>query len=195
MSDGPIENEIRPGIAGMWDRFVGPGPSRTEQVGTAVAVAAAALFGDHAGPPLPRHDRMVIRLAAVDLWGGAWVNNTPSCVRWYERPGQGLGEHVGFAAVHLLHTAVIGATDAAGGHRDRGSALRWTLAHYCWMLASAAGIAAAPPRTRLPLAVAASLAGLGVDMMVDPSPTAPWFAPIFYTKLLVGHAAGSIWNR
>ena len=23
---------------------------------------------------------------------------------------------------------------------------------------------------------------------------APWFAPVYYTKLLIGHAAGSVWH-
>lgn len=191
-----IEDEVRPGIAGAWDRFAGPRQSRIEQAGTIAAVAAGTLWGDHAldhGSPL--HCRLLMRLAAVDLWGGAWVNNTPSCVRWYERPGQGVGEHVGFAAVHLLHAGMIGYTDAAVGNRSRGSALRWVLAHYAWMLGSATVITAAPRRARLPIALAATTTGLGLDRALGPAAAAPWFAPIYYTKLLIGHAAGSVWTQ
>lgn len=43
-------------------------------------------------------------------------------------------------------------------------------------------------------AVAASAAGLVLDHRLGRSSVAPWFAPVYYTKLLIGHAAGSIWN-
>lgn len=191
-----IEEEVRAGIAGAWDRFVGPGQSRTELLGTLAASAAGALWGHRAlASEAPRHVQVVMRVAAVDLWGGTWVNNTPSCVRWYERPGQGPADHAGFAALHLLHAAVVGYADTATGSRDPGSASRWALAHWGWMLVSTVGVAAAPRRARLPLALGASAAGLGLDRALGRSSAAPWFAPVFYAKLLIGHAAGSIWNR
>lgn len=189
-----IEDEVRSGIVGAWDRFAGPGQSRIELAGTVAAVAAATVGGvtDHR---IPRHSRWLARLTAIDLWGGAWVNNTPSCVRWYERPGQGVAEHVRFAALHLAHPALLSYADVTGGHRSVGSAARWTFAHYAWMLVSSTAISMAPRRGRLPMALAASVAGLGIDRVLGRSRVAPWFAPVFYTKLLVGHAAGSIWNR
>ncbi|MEE6281816.1 hypothetical protein [Georgenia sunbinii] len=190
-----IDDDVRHGLAGAWDRFAGPGQSRGEGVGTIAAVAAAAAWGDHAlERGAPRHCRGLMRLAAVDLWGGVWVNNTPSCVRWYERPGQGAGEHVAFAAVHLLHAGAVGYTDAAVGNRTRGSALRWTLAHYAWLLTTTSVIATAPRHVRLPIALAATAVGLGLDRVLGRSVAAPWFAPVYYTKLLIGHAAGSVWT-
>lgn len=191
----PIEDEIRSGILGGWDRFVGPGQSRTERAGIIAATVAGMLWGDHTlDGQAPRRYRMLMRLAAIDLWGGAWVNNTPTCVRWYARPGQDVGEHLGFAALHLLHAGAVGYIDAADGSRTHGSALGWALTHYAWMLSCSAGIVVAPRRTRLPLALAATAAGLGLDRALGPSQAAPWFAPIYYTKLLAGHAAGSIWR-
>ncbi|WP_153393972.1 hypothetical protein [Ornithinicoccus halotolerans] len=190
-----IEGEIRPGVAGAWDRFVGPGQSRVEAAGTAAAVLAGALWGHHGlDDGAPVHRRVLLQLAAVDLWGGAFVNNTPSCVRWYERPGQGFGEHVGFAAAHLLHAGLVGHVDATEGHRSGRSSLRWVLGHYAWLLGATAVVAAAPRRARLPLAIGATAAGLGLDRALGRSTAAPWFAPVFYSKLLVGHAAGSVWN-
>jgi hypothetical protein len=135
-----------------------------------------------------------MRAMAIDLWGGAWVNNTRSCVRWYERPGHGFGEHVGFAAAHVLHPAVIAAVDHKAGTRSGISAARWTLAHYGWMLVSATMIARAHRRSRLPIALAASVAGVLLDRVLEPSSAARWFASVYYSKLLIGHAAGSIWN-
>jgi len=190
-----IEDEVRPGVAGSWDRFVGPRASQAETGGTLAAVIAAAAFADRDPRRRSVLRSAVLRLTAVDLWGGAWVNNTRASVRWYERPGQGACQHLGFAALHAAHPAVIAAVDATGHRRDRASALRWTLGHYGWMLASATVITASPRRQRLLLAIATTGVGLILDRRLGPSTAAPWFAPVYYTKLLVGHAAGSLWNR
>ena len=47
---------------------------------------------------------------AADLWGGAWANNTPASVRWYERAGQGEREHLAFAGAHV-HPFVVARVD------------------------------------------------------------------------------------
>lgn len=188
--------EPRSGIAGAWDRFVGPGQSRVEQCGTVGAVVAGALLGGrHLPADAKRGQRLLARVTAVDLWGGLWVNNTPSCVEWYERPGQGVVAHLRFASLHLLHVGAIGVVDTTTGSRSVRSTARWIAAHYGWMLASVTVTVAAPRAVRLPVAIAASAAGVGVDRWLGVSPTAPWFAPVYYGKLLIGHAAGSIWNR
>jgi len=76
-----------------------------------------------------------------------------------------------------------------------GSAVRWSMAHYTWMLSAATMIVYAPRPARLPVALAATMVGVGLDRALGSSTAAPWFAPIYSTKLLVGHAAGSAWNR
>ncbi|ORX08543.1 hypothetical protein [Mycolicibacillus trivialis] len=158
-------------------------------------MVAAALRGDRGGADRRARSRgLLLRLVAIDLWGGAWVNNTRSCVRWYERPGQGAREHIGFAALHVVHPAVIAVVDHNAGARDALSAVRWALGHYGWMTVSAAVITRARRRSRLPIAFAATVAGLILDRALEPSAAARWFAPVYYTKLLIGHAAGSIWN-
>jgi hypothetical protein len=86
------EDQVRPGLAGHWDRFVGPGATTAETVGMLAFSAAGALCGA-AGldrDAALRH-RLLMRAVAVDLWGGMWVNNTRSCVEWYERPGTAYG--------------------------------------------------------------------------------------------------------
>lgn len=190
-----IEDEVRPGWIGHWDRFAGPSASRTDSTVTfAVAVAGAVWGGKGLGDRATVGRALLMRAMAIDLWGGACVNNTRSCVRWYERPGQGFGEHMAFAAAHVLHPAVIVAVDHNAGTRSGMSAARWTLTHYGWMVVSAALITRAHRRSRLPVALAASAAGVLLDRVLEPSAAARWFAPIYYSKLLIGHAAGSIWN-
>jgi hypothetical protein len=46
----------------------------------------------------------------------------------------------------------------------------------------------------LAIAIAATSAGIYMDRRLGPSKAAPWFTPVYYTKLLIGHAAGSLWN-
>ncbi|HLM20933.1 MAG TPA: hypothetical protein VK390_05330 [Propionibacteriaceae bacterium] len=54
---------------------------------------------------------------------------------------------------------------------------------------------APPRRARLPIAALLSVGGIALDHCLEHSPAAPWFAPVYYLKLLIGHAAGSVWSR
>jgi hypothetical protein len=62
-------------------------------------------------------------------------------------------------------------------------------------MGSAATVAAAPRRARLAIAATAGVGGLRLDRRLGRSAAAPWIAPVFYSKLLVGHTAGSVWRR
>lgn len=190
-----IEDEVRPGLRGYWDRFVGPNPSRTAKVGTVGTVVAAALWADRSlSAQAPGRSPIALRILAADLWGGAWVNNTGACVRWYQRRGQGTKEHLGFAGVHVAHPGVIAVLDVGVGSRSRACALRWAVGHFLWMIGSTIVITASPRRARLPAAIALTICGMALDKSFGRSPCAPWFAPAYYAKLLIGHAAGSVWN-
>lgn len=59
----------------VWDEFVGPEATATENM---IALSLCALGA--AISPTP-----ILRLAAPDLWGGVWANNTKACTRWYAR--------------------------------------------------------------------------------------------------------------
>jgi hypothetical protein len=95
----------------------------------------------------------------------------------------------------LVHPALIAYVERAEGLRSGPSAARWALGHYAWMLASTAVVVSAPRRTRLGIAVAATAAGLLIDRLLGRSKVAPWFALVYYGKLVLGHAAGGIWGR
>ncbi|WP_136697191.1 hypothetical protein [Geodermatophilus dictyosporus] len=132
----------------------------------------------------------VLRLLALDLWGGAWCNNTPAAARWYHRPGQGPRQHLAFAAAHL-HPVVLAWLDPAGPG-DRGARLRWAAALHGYLLAATALLTATRDRrTRRVLGLAATAGGVLLDRALGPSAAAPWFAPVFYAKLLAGHTAGA----
>ena len=77
-----------------------------------------------------------IALMSLDLWGGAAAKNTRSCARWYERPGQGLAPHLGFAAAHLHPFLVAWVDRWTRPTRPTRLAWRhgWALTHYGYLL-------------------------------------------------------------
>ena len=54
-------------------------------------------FGETVGGIDPGSDTAV----GLDLGGGAWCNETPSCKRWYHRAGTRRRDRVAFAALHV----------------------------------------------------------------------------------------------
>lgn len=176
-----------------WGEFVGPEATPANNVLTAVttvvgAVAAALVARARRASP-PRVG--VASLLAVDLAGGAYVNNTRACARWYERPGQGFGAHVSFAALHV-HPVVVAWLDAESPGR-RVHPASWAAAHYAYLMASTVVIRRYPARRRA-LGVALTVGGLALDGALGPSPRAPWFAWAYYPKLLLGHASAALWS-
>ncbi|WP_407316758.1 hypothetical protein UQW22_10210 [Isoptericola halotolerans] len=175
-----------------WGEFVGPEATRVDHaltaVTTAVGAVAAPLVARRHGADAAR--ATVACLLAVDLSGGAYVNNTRACARWYERPGQGDAEHLLFAAVHV-HPVAVAWLDR--GARRRVPAPVWAAAHYGYLMASTV-VVRRNRAVRRPLGVALTLGGLALDLALGPSPRAPWFAWTYYPKLLLGHAAASCWS-
>ena len=181
--------EPRGGLLGLWDRFVGPGASAVENTGTLALGLAGALLGPAArrravrGPGRATGEAAILRLLAADLWGGAWCNNTAAAARWYGRPGQGPAQHLGFATAHV-HPFVLARLD--GGRR-----WGWAASQYGYLLLATALVSRGSRRGQRVLGVLTAVGGVLLDRRLGSSPSAPWFAPVFYSKLLAGHAAGA----
>lgn len=180
---------MRTWIRRQWNDFVGPEATRTDNTITLTLGAAGSL----AAHRLSRHklgtgDELVVDALAGDLWGGLWANNTRACARWYERPGQTDRDHLKFAGAHL-HPAVIAWVD----RDEREARAVWAAAHYGYLLAATALIRSAPRHRRL-LGVAGTVGGIALDRVLGPSSAMPWFAPVFYGKLLLGHASAARWT-
>ena len=187
--------QLRQWIRKSWAEFVGPETTATNTkitLGLAMLGAVAAPYAIRSGPDLGRAQKMILRLVAFDIWGGAWVNNTKTCARWYERPGQTNADHVAFAALHL-HPAVVAWMDSERPRRTQVPALAWAAAHYGYMILSTAAIRYAPRRRR-ELGVVLTAGGFVLGAALGPSQVAPWFAPVYYTKLLLGHASAALWS-
>ncbi|MDY7105123.1 MAG: hypothetical protein S0880_28385 [Actinomycetota bacterium] len=179
---------VRDGLLGQWDQFIGPGAGVVENAGSIGLGVVGAAVAWHSPPRShARWARGLLTALSFDLWGGAWANNTPACVRWYERPGQGPAEHLRFASIHV-HPFAIAAIDGGGARR-----WVWAATQYAYLMATTAVLVRTAGRRRRMLALAATAGGITIDRVLGPSPSAPWFAPIFYAKLLAGHAgAGAL---
>ncbi|MBK9435893.1 MAG: hypothetical protein IPN52_12620 [Micrococcales bacterium] len=175
-----------------WGEFVGPEASVAENTGSLASAAAGTVAAPllDAGRPRGRKATAGLSLIAMDIWGGAWANNTRSCARWYERPGQGTRQHVQFAALHV-HPFAIAAYDR--GLRERTSPMLWAGLTYGYMMAATVTIRRFPEHRRA-LGVLTTLGAVALDRKLGPSPTAGWFAPAFATKLLLGHASAALWS-
>ena len=171
----------------QWGEFVGPENTVSETAATlavaALGAGSAFLWARRAGASLPQ--QALSTLLAADLWGGAVANNTRACARWYERPGQGTAEHLRFSALHL-HPFVVGPSGRQPGWV-------WAAAHYGYLQLATLGIRRAGRHRRV-AGVLATGGGLLLDRLLGPSRTAQWFGPVFYTKLLLGHASAALWS-
>lgn len=176
-------------ILRQWHDFVGPEATGTDNITTLTLAAVGGL----AAHRLARHGvstpgRLVLDGLAVDLWGGAWANNTWACARWYEQSGQTDRDHLTFAAAHL-HPLAYAWID----RHHRAKPTVWAAAHYGYLVGATVVIRARPRHRRL-LGVLTTVGGVALDRALGPSKAAPWFGPVFYAKLLLGHASAARWS-
>lgn len=177
----------------QWGSFVGPENSAVENAVTLACATLGSLFSVELARrrALDGRRQVAIALMSLDLWGGAAANNTRSCARWYERPGQGLTAHLGFAAAHL-HPLLLAWVDRTPrqGRRRRW----WALTQYGYLLLATWVVRRFAGRHRRLAGLLTTAGGIVLDRAVGPSPAAPWFAPVFHVKLLLGHASAALWS-
>ncbi|SKC52249.1 hypothetical protein [Krasilnikoviella flava] len=179
-----------------WGEFVGPEATPVNHALTALTTLVGAVAAPAAARARGADSRRAAAafLLAVDLSGGAYVNNTRACARWYERPGQGDGAHYAFASLHV-HPAAVAWLDAGtagpGGRRVHPAV--WAAAQYGYLMAATVVVRRNPARRRV-LGVALTAGGLALDAALGPSRVAPWFAWTYYPKLVLGHASAALWS-
>lgn len=182
-----IPPEPRPGLAGAWDKFIGPGATDAEQwlqlVGALGLTAVLTLLNITQRSELNWSigQWLVFLLFAFDLSGGIVTNATSAAKRWYHRAGQRFIDHFGFVAVHGIHLAVV-----AWLFRD-GDWLYFAV--YCgWLLVGTAVILRTPLYLQRPLALLLFSGSLLLNnSIILPTIGLGWFIPFFFLKLLVAH--------
>ncbi|MFN8629351.1 MAG: glycine zipper 2TM domain-containing protein [Chloroflexota bacterium] len=168
----------RPGLAGSWDRFMGPGATPVENAGTVVG----AVLGGIIGSLLPHRgrERVLGAVAGFDVLGGVWANETPAAKRWYHREGVGRFASTQFAAVHVYPFLV----EAVTGRRAwRRAAVQWA-----GPVIASAIVEATPPASQERVATAASALAGAAGAVLAPAGFR-WLPPLLAVKLIHAHAA------
>jgi hypothetical protein len=175
----------RKGLAGVFDKFVGPGATPAELSLQLVLPVLAAVGAPWYAARVVGHwswfQYVVCAGLAFDLVGGIITNATSSAKRWYHRAGQGWQQHLGFVAIHLAHLLVVAWLYLAFN-------LGWLLLAGGYLLAAAAAVLAVPHYLQRPVALAAYAGALLLAVCGLAQPAGlEWFLPLFYLKLLVSH--------
>ncbi|MCL4265724.1 MAG: hypothetical protein KJ069_21100 [Anaerolineae bacterium] len=180
-----VPPEPRPGLAGAWDKFVGPGATDAEQwlmlIPTVAAGIAVPVYAFYADPGWSTVQLLVAALLAFDLVGGIVTNATSTAKRWYHRPEVTFRDHLQFVAIHFLHPLLV-------GWLFLGGAWLYVAVVYGYLLLAAVLILKTPLYLQRPLAYTLYLISLLLALYALPQPPGlEWFLPIFYFKLLVSH--------
>ncbi len=187
-SDQRVEPTIQwdyPEPKSALDRFVGPGATRAELALQFIPAGLAAMAWVGIAI-LQQWGWSVLQLVLagilmVDMVGGVATNATSSAKRWYHRPGQGVGAHLGFTAVHAVQPLVVTLLF------DRGN-WAFLVGSYGYLMVAALTILLCPLYLRRPLAGSLLVGGFFLALYVLPVPSHfEWFLPVYYTKLLMSH--------
>jgi hypothetical protein len=175
----------RTGLAGMLDRFFGPGTTPAE-------AGLQALFSVTAGVALPIYaflknlewtpiQYLVATLLAFDIVGGIVTNAASSAKRWYHRRGQGFRAHFGFVAFHVVYVFLV-------AWLFRSMDWGFLVAVSLYLLVAAYLVLKTPLYLQRPLAF--GLLALSFVLSIyafAPTPGLEWFVPFLIFKLVVGH--------
>ena len=179
--------EPRTGLAGAWDKFIGPGATNAELwlqlLGGLGLTAVLALPAVQQRSDLnwSSWQWLVFVLFAFDLSGGIVTNATSAAKRWYHRAGQRFMDHFGFVAIHGIHLAAI-----AWLFRD-GDWLYFAV-YYGWLMVGTAVILRTPLYLKRPLAMLIFSGALLLNSSyLLPTPALGWFIPFFFLKLQISH--------
>jgi hypothetical protein len=155
----------RSGVAGSWDRLVGPGATGAENAITILAgIAGVALVWALAPGEWAAWKVVLACVLAFDIIGGIAANASAAAQRWYHRPGVRRREHLGFAALHIVQIAAV-----AVAYRDGD--IGYAAAGMAWLLVAVAAILWAPLYLRRTLALCGVLVGVVLlDVAFPPTP-------------------------
>ncbi|MCP4149024.1 MAG: hypothetical protein GY757_14850 [bacterium] len=175
----------RSGLAGAFDKFLGPGATRAEIVLQAVfpliAAVAAPLYASHAIKDWTLVQYIVCSFLALDITGGIITNATSSAKRWYHRAGQGFKQHIGVVALHLIHLVLI-------SWLYLELDMTWIVVSGGYLLVSAAIVSLVPQYLQRPISLISYVCALLISIYILQQPEGlEWFLPMFYLKLLVSH--------
>lgn len=175
----------RNGLAGQWDRFVGPGATVAEQLigllPAAIAAVAIVFYahGEKLNWTLIQY--IVAALLAFDIVGGVTTNATSSAKRWYHRNTQTVAKHLGFIAIHIMQIFLV-------GWLFRDLDVAYIVGVYVYLMTAAVSIIFTPVRIQRSVALLLVCGAIIISLYAySPTPGFEWFIPVLFLKLLVSH--------
>ena len=176
----------RLGLAGILDKFLGPGTTRAElwlQGVVSVAAGVAMLtYADIEGLSWTPLQYVVATFLAFDLAGGIVTNACSSAKRWYHREGRGFWAHFSFVALHVVYVLLV-----AWLFRSMDWVFFAVVSSY--LLGGSAIVLKVPLYLQRPVAFS-FLVGAFLLSLYAFSPTLglEWFVPLLFFKLGVSHS-------
>jgi hypothetical protein len=179
----------RAGLAGEWDKLIGPGATTAEAgliLGTALAAGLAVpVYAVSHALGWSGWQHLAAALLAADIAGGVVANGALPAKRWYHRPGQGFRQQMGFVLAHGLHLFVA-------AWLFQGMDWTYFSGYYAYLIGAAWLVLRAPARLRQPAALALVTGAVLLDSLgLPPAAGMGWFVPLLFVKLLAGHLVGS----
>jgi len=177
--------EIRNGLGGKIDKFIGPGATTAEKnlqlyipFGVALAVGLLAVLQDW-GWSLGQ--TIVAVLITVDMCGGIITNATSTAKRWYFREGEGFKQHISFVSLHFIQLALI-------SYFFLDFDIPWLLLTGGYMMLACTIILKTPLYLQRPVSFSLYALSILLSLYVFKAPEyLEWFLPFFYLKLLISH--------
>lgn len=175
----------REGLAGEWDKLIGPGATRAEQwlIVMPALIAPLLLLIHILSTDLDWSIVQIIvgAVLALDVTGGIIANATTAAKRWYHRPGQGTRQHLTFIALHGVHLLLV-------AWFFSGQDWLYFAIYFAYLLLAAWLIMRAP----LYLRRSAALLGVSLALLLNayllPAVAGmEWFIPFLFLKLLLSH--------
>ena len=175
----------RNGLAGAWDRFVGPGATPAEQLLSvipaslfAVAVVAYAYCQQLDWSMLQYTVAFVL---GFDIVGGIVTNATSAAKRWYHRAGRRLPQHFGCAVLHVFYIFLVALLFCP-------HFFNFFIFHSLYLVVSALIVLTVSPYLQRSVALLLLSGGILLTLYVATPPAGlEWFPIFLYIKLLVSH--------
>jgi len=177
--------EPRSGLAGMLDKFIGPGATSAEILlqilPSLMASVAILIYAGHLKLNWSFSQQVIAAVLAFDVVGGVITNATNSAKRWYHRKEQKFKQHFFFIMTHALQIFLV-------AWLFRNHDWVYFIGWYGYLLVAACIILRVPLYLQRPFALLLYTGAILLDNYAAlPVAGMEWFIPLFFLKLLISH--------
>jgi hypothetical protein len=176
----------RRGLAGLWDRLIGPGATTAESI----LIVTSSIVGAFASASwlwwlgFDTFHLVIGSVLGFDIIGGAVCNTTDTTKRWYHRPKVTRLQHITFILPHLIHVAIVSWFFRESTQFD------WIYfsSISAYLIFATVIILAVTNYLKRPVATGLYLIGIAIGFYrFGLTIGLEWFIPALFLKLLTGH--------